>query len=78
MTGEWVIRVDEETDQRLLGETASLSQHQLVAEAVRNFSWEKERYIKAVQQGQEDFRNGRVVSHKDLIEELASRLADLG
>jgi predicted transcriptional regulator len=37
----------------------------------------KEQYIKAVRQGQDDARNGRLIKHEDLIKDLESRLADL-
>jgi len=73
------IHLDEETTQRLrfIGETASLTQDQLLEEAVRSYSREKEQYIRAVQQGREDVRAGRVISHKDLVADLEARLADL-
>ncbi len=79
MSRDLAIRLDEETYQRLnfISETASMTQDQLAEEAVRCYSREKEQYIKAVQQGQDDVRAGRVIGHNDLVKELVSRLADL-
>ena len=79
MSKELAINLDEETLKRLdfIGETASLPQHQLVEEAVRSYTRDKERHIKAVQQGRDDIRNGRIIGHQELVEELESRLADL-
>jgi len=80
MTKALAINLDSETHQRLrfIGESASLTEHQLAEEAVRVYTREKEQYIKAVQQGQDNIRNGQTTKHEDLIKELESRLADLG
>ena len=79
MTRKLAITLDEETLQRLsfISEAASMADHRLAEEAVRIYTREKERYIKDVQQGQDDIRDGRTISHKALVEELESRLADL-
>jgi len=80
MSKELAINLDAETLQGLdfIGETAAMPQHQLAEEAVRSYSLATERYIKAVQQGQADIRNGKVITHKQLVEKLESRIADLG
>jgi len=74
------VNVDSETQQRLsfIGESASLAELDLAETAIKDFTREKERFIKAVRQGQDDVQAGRITSHKDLMEDLESRLADLG
>ena len=80
MNKSLAIHLDTETQQRLtfIGDSSSLTEDQLVQEAVKIYSLEKERYVKAIQQGREDIANGRASSHDDLIKDLESRLADLG
>ena len=45
--------------------------------ASKAYALRKERYIKAVRQGMEDCRNGKTISHEDLVAELESRLRNL-
>ena len=80
MTRELTINLDRETQQRLrfIGETACLAEQELAEDAVKCYTRNKEQYILAVQQGQDDVHRGKVTNHKDLIEDLESRLADLG
>jgi len=80
MTRELAINLDEATHQRLnfIGETTSLTQNELAENAIRTYSQAKQQYVKAVKQGQEDIRNGKVTIHCDLIKDLESRFADLG
>lgn len=74
------VNVDSETQQRLsfIGESSSLAELDLAETAIKDFTREKEHFIKAVRQGQDDIQAGRITSHKDLIEDLENRLADLG
>ena len=80
MTKSLAMNLDPETEQRpaCIGYSASLTEDPLAREAVKMYSLEKERYVKAVQQGRDDMVNGRASSHDDLINDLESRLADLG
>ncbi len=79
MSEKLAIDLDEETLQRLsfIGETVSQPQRLVAEEAVRAYTREKERYIKAVRKGQDDIQSGRIKTQKELLKELESRLADL-
>ena len=79
MSRKLAFQIDEETQTRLeyIGEASSMSKNHMAEEAIRQYAHQKERFIKAVRQGQEDARAGRVTGHEDLIEDLESRLADL-
>ena len=80
MNRRLAVDIDERTSQNLqvIGEATNLSEGQMVEEAVRAYSREKSRFLEAVRQGQADIEQGRTITHQDLLNELESRLADLG